>query len=233
MSQLPLFEQEKQRGAKPASLQKRIDLLEELSLVRLSPNFIMRDLMYSTEVSAMGLSNYPEHPEMVIRAGKLLCEKVLEPVLEKFGRFAITFGYQCRAGVERHMSEKQRLERPRSSSPHQWDRGTFGDEVYARVDILVFAVEDGFVSKMEFGHWLMNNLDIDLLMMWKRANICCISISPKPRRVWFEWGDPALGQPRRETFMGTHYWQNIYPLLLDSARPNFAPSCSGGNVQWR
>lgn len=201
--------------------------------MRLSKNFILRDFLYSTECAAMGLSNYPENPEMVIRAGKALSKKVLEPILAHFGRFAITFGYQCRAGVERQMSERKRTENPRSSSPHHWDRGTFGSEVYARVDILPFCVEDGEVTKYEFGHWLMHNLDVDLLMQWKRSNVFCISISPKPRRVWFEWGDTSLGQPRRETFMGADYWQNIYPSLPDNERPRFAPSCSGGSVQWR
>ena len=207
--------------------------LDALVKVRLSNNFILRDFLYSTECAALGLSNYPENPETVIRAGRELCERLLEPILAYFGRFAITFGYQCRQGVEAKWSEKMRQEKRRSSSPHQWDRGTFGNEVYARVDILPFCVEDGLVSKMEFGHWLMHHLDVDLLMMWKKANICCISISPKPRRVWFEWGDPALGQPRREYFFGSHYWQNIYPNLPENERPKFAPSCSGGSVQWR
>lgn len=201
--------------------------------MRLSKNFILRDLLFSTECSALGLSNYPEHPDVVIRAGRKLCERLLEPILEKFGRFSIIFGFQCREAVERHMSAKQRAENPRSSSPHQWDRGTFDDNVYARVDILPFCVEDGEVTKHEFGHWLMHNLDVDLLMMWKRSNVFCISISPKPRRVWFEWGNSALGQPIRETFMGSDYWKRIYPALPESERPKFAPSCTGGSVQWR
>lgn len=210
-----------------------IDELEALSTVRLSKNFILRDFLYSTESAALGLSNLPENPLMVIKAGKALCEHLLEPILDRFGRFAITFGYQCRTGVERHISQRKRLENPHSSSPHQWDRGTWGNEVYARVDILPFCVEDGEVTKEAFGHWLMHNLDIDLLMQWKRSNVFCISISPKPRRVWFEWGDTALGQPRRETFMGSTYWKEIYPVLPERERPKFAPSCSGGSVQWR
>lgn len=202
-------------------------------MMRLSKNFILRDFLYSTECAALGLSNYPEHPETVIRAGRELCERLLEPILAHFGRFAITFGHQVRAGVERHISAKQRAENPRSSSPHQWDRGTFGDEIYARVDILPYVVEDGLVSKMEFGQWLMMNLDIDLLMAWKKSNVFCISISPRPRRVFFEWGDTSLGQPRRETFIGAQFWQSVYPALPENERPKFAPSCSGGSVQWR
>src|SRR5450759_3172396 len=112
----------------------------DLEKTRLSKNFILRDFLFSTESACMGLSNFPEDPAMVIRAGKALCEKILEPVLERFGRCAITFGYQCREAIEHSMSAQK--QNPRSSSPHQYDRGTFGKQVYARVDILPFCVED-------------------------------------------------------------------------------------------
>lgn len=170
---------------------------------------------------------------MVVRAGVALCEKVLEPVLAKFGRFAITFGYQCRAALEAGWPASQRQERARSSSPHQWDRGTFGKQVYARVDILPFCVEDQKVSKQEFGHWLMHNLDIDLLMQWKRGNACCVTVSPKPRRVWLEWGSQKLGEAKQTRFMGAEYWQHVYPSLPKSKRPKYGPSCTGGHLQWR
>ncbi len=101
------------------------------------------------------------------------------------------------------------------------------------VDILPFCVEDGEVSKHEFGHWLMHNLDIDLLMQWRRSNVFCITISPRPRRVWIGWGSSKLGEPRREMFMGAHYWNRIYPTLPKHDRPKFAPSCTGGSLQWR
>lgn len=229
MSQLVLFETPPpKKRVRPTP-----EELEILALTRLSKNFLLRDFLYSTECAALGFSNYPDDVDMVTRAGKALCEKVLEPILEHFGEFSIIFGYQCRAGIEAAWSAKKRAENPRSSSPHQWDRKTWGEEVYARVDILPFCVEDGEVSKHEFGHWLMYNLDIDLLMQWRRANIYCITISPHPRRVWLEWGNPALGQPKQTMFMGADYWQRIYPTLPENERPKFAPSCTGGRMQWR
>jgi hypothetical protein len=205
---------------------------EDLARVRLSKNFILRDFLFSTEAAVLGLSNLPEDNEMVIRAGKALCEKVLEPILAQFGRFAITFGYQCREAIEYGISP-DKLTNPRSSNPHSWDRGTFGKEVYARVDILPFCVEDGEVSKHEFARWCMMNLDVDLLMLWRHSNGCCITISPQPRRAWLEWGSPSMGEPRRTDYMGTHYWREIYPNLPEHERPKFAPSCTQGSLRWR
>ena len=206
---------------------------EGVSRTRLSKNFILRDFLFSTESACMGLSNLPEDPAMVVRAGKALCEKILEPLLEHFGRFAITFGYQCREAIEQGMSEAQKRANPRSSNPHQWDRGTFGKQVYARVDILPFCVEDRQVSRKDFGHWMMNTLDVDLLMQWTRSNIYCITISPKPRRVWLEWGDVKKGEQQQKIFMGADYWTRIYPTLSERERPKFGPSCTAGSMQWR
>lgn len=205
-----------------------------VNLTRLSKNFILRDLLYSTEAALMGLPNLPEDTDMVIRAGKALCEKVLEPVTEHFGRPAITFGYMCREAIEAGMSDAQR-KNPRSSSPHQFDRGTFGDEVYARLDLLPFCVEDGLVRKHEFGLWLMTNCDIDLLQQWSHSNIFCITISPRPRRVWHEWTARGKGDDgsNRIEYMGVKFWQEVYPTLPEHQRPKFAPSCSGGAMQWR
>ena len=166
---------------------------------RLSRNFILRDLLFSTEAAALGLSNFPENPAMVVRAGRALCEKILEPVLGKFGRFAITFGYQSREAMEFGWSPAKKHQQARSSSPHQHDRGTFGKQVYARVDILPFCVEDREVGKQKFGHWLMHNLDVDLLMQWTRSNVFCITVSSKPRRVWLEWGNQQIGEPRQRS----------------------------------
>lgn len=205
---------------------------DALALTRLSKHFILRDFLFSTESAVLGLSNLPEDTEMVIRAGQALCEQVLEPIQAQFGRFSITFGYQCREAMEYDWSAEKRRQHPRSSNPHQWDRGTFGNEVYARVDILPYCVEDGEVGKSEFARWCMMNLDIDLLMQWHRANIFCITISPRPRRVWIEWGNPALGQPMRRDIMGTDYWRRVYPYLPKEERPKYGPSCTGGSLRW-
>lgn len=206
---------------------------EALARVRLSQNFILRDFLFSTDCATRGFRNFPDDPEAVICAGKALCEKVLEPFLAKWGRFAITFGYQSREGVEFKWSKAMREAKGHNSNPHQWDRKTWGDQVYCRVDILPFCVEDGLIDKHTVGQWMMQNLDIDLLMQWRKSNGYCISISPRPRRVWFIWGNAQLGEPRREMFMGADYWQRIYPTLPEPERPKFAPSHTEGRITWR
>lgn len=208
---------------------------DALSRTRLSPNYILRDFLFSTEAARFGHSNYPsDDVNQVIASGKLFCDKVMEPVLEKFGRCAITFGYMSRETIERGWTLEDRISKKHSSSPHHWDRGTFGKEVYARVDILPFCVEDGHISRQDFGQWIMHNLDIDLLMQYRRSNVYCVTISPKPRRVWLEWvpwGHGDNGSNKIE-YMGRDYWQNQFPHLSNAEKPKFQPSETSGKMHW-
>lgn len=212
------------------------DQYEELCLTRLSPNFILRDFMFSTEAAVAGHSNFPsDNVGQVIKSAQQLCNQLLEPILSQFGRFAITFGYQCRETMERTWSEADKKMKAKSSSPHQFDRGSFGNEVYARVDILPFCVEDGKVSKEEFARWCMMNLDIDLFQMWDKANIFCITISPRPRRVWYKWVAQGKGDggSNKIEYMAEDYWQNIFPTLREAQRPKFSPSATNGKMRWK
>jgi hypothetical protein len=210
--------------------------LNNLVLARLSKHFILRDFMYSSEASWRGLPNLPSDPEMVIRAGTALCETVLEPLTEQFGRPAITYGYASKEAIEVGMSQLERESDPPSSSPHCWDRKSWGDQYYARIDILPLCVEDGLVSKRDYGRWIMNHLDIDLLMCWEKSNVFCVTINEAaPRRVWLEWTATGQGDngSNRKMLMGTDYWQRIFPTLPESERPQFHPSATNGAMQWR
>ncbi len=68
--------------------------LEDLGRVRLSANFFMRDFLYSEIANFYGVPNIPENPDVAIAAGTRLCEVLLEPLQETFGRIAIRSGYR-------------------------------------------------------------------------------------------------------------------------------------------
>jgi hypothetical protein len=206
---------------------------EELCKTRLSKNFILRDFMFSVDAAVAGHSNFPsDNVDQVIESGKQLCSRVLEPILAQFGRFALTFGYQCRETME---LDPDHAKNPKSSSPHHWDRGgRFGNDIYARVDIWPYCVEDGEVSKQDFAKWIMMNLDIDLCMGWARSNVFCITISPKPRRVWLEWVKQGKGDggSNKIEHMGRDFWENQFPKLSAEQRPRYHPSATNGRMWW-
>jgi len=78
---------------KPASIRG----LEELGRVRLSANFYMRDCLYSEIANFYGIPNFPENPDLAIEVGSKLCEELLEPLQETFGRIAIRSAYRAPA----------------------------------------------------------------------------------------------------------------------------------------
>jgi hypothetical protein len=70
--------------------------LTELGRVRLSKSFFMRDMLYSEIAQVHGLLNAPDDPDLAIAAGKRLCEELLEPLQDHWGRIAIRSAYRSR-----------------------------------------------------------------------------------------------------------------------------------------
>jgi hypothetical protein len=79
---------------------------------------------------------------------------------------------------------------------------------------------------------MMANLDLDLVMMWKKSNVFCVTISPQPRRVFLEWVPRGEGDGGGNsiTYMGQHYWQSVWPGLPEEQRPKYGPSATGGKM---
>ncbi|HTJ64367.1 MAG TPA: hypothetical protein VL899_11200 [Alphaproteobacteria bacterium] len=70
---------------------------EALGRVRLSATFFMRDFLYSEIANMHGFANLPDDPDLAIAAGRGLCEYLLEPLQETFGRLAIRSAYRAPA----------------------------------------------------------------------------------------------------------------------------------------
>lgn len=75
---------------------KSVQALTDLGRVRLSKSFFMRDMLYSEIAQVHGLLNAPDDPDLAIAAGKRLCEELLEPLQDHWGRIAIRSAYRSR-----------------------------------------------------------------------------------------------------------------------------------------
>lgn len=73
---------------------RSVKSLEDFGRIRLSRTFFMRDFLYSDIAAIHGLANIPDDPDLAIAAGKRLCEELLEPLQERFGRLAIRSSYR-------------------------------------------------------------------------------------------------------------------------------------------
>ena len=68
--------------------------LEDLGRVRLSKHYFMRDFLYSEVAVAHGIANVPDCAELAIRAGRGLCENLLEPLHSIFGHVTIRSAFR-------------------------------------------------------------------------------------------------------------------------------------------
>lgn len=75
---------------KPASVKS----LEALGRARLSKSFFMRDMLYSEIANFHGMPNIPDNPDLAVKAGRKLCEELLEPLQDQFGRISVRSAYR-------------------------------------------------------------------------------------------------------------------------------------------
>lgn len=103
--------------------------LTELGRVRLSRSFFMREMLYSEVAMIHGLNNAPDFPDLAVQAGTRLCEDLLEPLQERWGRVAIRSAYRS-PEVNGFCNEMQRkgkagytcASNEANHARHIWDR---------------------------------------------------------------------------------------------------------------
>ncbi|QYX55759.1 hypothetical protein K1T73_11775 [Roseovarius sp. SCSIO 43702] len=97
--------------------------LETLGRVRLSRHFYMRDFLYSEIGNFHRIQNIPQDPDMAVENGRMLCQMLLDPLTETFGRIAIRSGY--RSPELNRFGNENRLNCARNDANyghHIWDR---------------------------------------------------------------------------------------------------------------
>lgn len=196
-------------------------VIKKFLRTRLSKNFILQDFMTGVSFIEGTLSGYPkDNHHKIIESGKVLAG-VCEAIEKQFGRLTITYGYKT-------PEQAEEMQAGRDSDPHCWDKDTrFKGEIFARMDVMVYAVEDGECTKHDVALWLIQNTMVDLVMTFSSSNVLCITVCPRPRRVYKEW--LAKGS---KTHVGTDYWQCEYGTQADWLQAKGTPSCSGGNMNW-
>ena len=135
-----------------------VDRLAEFGRVRLSRSFFMRDFLFSDIASVHGMNNVPDDPDLAIAPGMRLCEELLEPLQDAFGRIAIRSAYRS-AEVNGFGNEMQRRGRAgytcssneRTYANHIWDRRDADGYMGATACIIVPSFWDRFSS--EEGGW--------------------------------------------------------------------------------
>lgn len=134
-----------------------VPTLTEFGRVRLSRTFFMRDFLHSEIAAVHGLLNVPEDPDLAIAAGTRLCEELLEPLQDAFGRIAVRSSLRSEA-VNGFGNEAQKAGRAgyncgrneTNYAGHIWDRRDAAGNMGATACIVVPAFWDRFQAP---GDW--------------------------------------------------------------------------------
>ena len=181
--------------------------LENLGRVRLSKYFFLRDFLYSEIANMHARQNIPDDPDLAIETGRALCETLLDPLEETFGRVAVRSGYRSRA--LNRFGNDNRLNCARNDNPlecHIWDWGR-GDDRVAGASVVIPWFADHYAMGRDWrdlAWWLHDHLDYSEI--WFFPKLCAFNLvwRPRPQRRIDSYIAPrgtllAAGAEPRET----------------------------------
>ena len=163
---------------RPASMRA----LEDLGRVRLSRHFYMRDFLYSEIGNLHEKPNIPHDPDLAIECGRALCETLLDPLEETFGRVAVRSGYRS-PSLNRYGNDN-RLNCAQNDNPlecHIWDRGK-GDARIAGACVAIPWFADRYARGRDWrdlAWWLHDHLEYSEIRFFPK--LCAFNLVWRPR----------------------------------------------------
>lgn len=187
-----------------------VKALEQLGRVRLSRNFFMRDFLYSEVANRFGLPNIPDDPDLAIDVGKHLCEELLEPIHERFGRLAIRGAYRS-CSVNRYGNEHgyNCARNERGYSAHIWDRRDANGRKGAMACVVAPRFADYFAATGDWramAWWIHDHLPYSMVQFYPLLGAFNIQWHETPRRRIDSYVAPkgTLTKPGMDNHGGSH-----------------------------
>lgn len=137
--------------------------LEEFGRVRLSQHFFMRNFMNSEIGNIYGIANIPRNPDRAIRAGKKLCTKLLDPLVNTFGPIHIRSAYRSeRVNDKGNKAGHNCACNEANYAGHIWDRLDDAGKMGATACIVVPWFADQYANGRDWrdlAWWLHDHLN--------------------------------------------------------------------------
>lgn len=196
-----------------------VSALDDLGRVRLSKSFFMRDFLFSEIAAIHGLSNAPDDPELAIAVGTKLCDELLEPIQDAFGRIAIRSAYrsaEVNAFGNTHGYRCASNEANRAG--HIWDLRDANGRMGATACIVVPGFWDRFRAPgdwQKLAWWIHDHLPYSHLEFYPKLWAVNISWHEAPARRIDSYAAPkgCLTRPGMANDGGSHAaeWAGILP----------------------
>lgn len=198
---------------KPTSVAALTDLGRE----RLSKSFFMRDFLYSDIAAIHGLSNLPDNPDLAVKAGSKLCEELLEPLQDAFGRIAIRSAYRsAEVNAFGNANGFSCARNEANYGAHIWDRLDASGCMGATACIIVPAFWDRFQAEGDWrklAWWVHDHLPYAEMYFFPTFWAFNLQWHERPRRIINSYAKPAkcLTKPGMSNHEGDHSaeWKDI------------------------
>lgn len=198
---------------KPAS----VTTLEDFGRIRLSKSFFMRDFLYSEIAAILGLANVPDDPDLAIEAGSRLCQELLEPLQDTFGRLAIRSAFRSAElnslGNELgHSCSRNEL----NFAGHIWDHRDAKGRMGATACVVIPSFLDAFPEPeawAKLAWWIHDHLPYSSLEFFVPLRAFNIQWREDPERRIDSYASPkgCLTKPGMPNHHGAHdaAWKGI------------------------
>ncbi len=185
--------------------------LEDLGRVRLSASFFMRDFLYSEIANFYGVPNIPDDPDLAIAAGTRLCEELLEPLQERFGRISIRSSFRsCAVNELGNQKGHNCASNEANYAGHIWDRrdaeGAMGATACIIVnDFIPYYEATGRWEAMAW--WVHDHLPYSQMEYFPKLAAFNLTWSENPEQLIHSWTPPRRGvltKPGMANHAGKH-----------------------------
>jgi hypothetical protein len=182
----------------------KITALDTFARIKLSKSFFMRDFLFSETAAALGLSNLPKDKDLAVKAGKGLCENVLEPLQDVWGRIHVRSAYRSEEvnqagnvlGANCATNEK-------NFAHHIWDVKDSNDSLGATACIVIPAYIDYYESTGDWtslAWWIHHHIPA-YSSMYFFPTLCAFNINwndsaNKPKNIKSYIVDPNTGHKK-------------------------------------
>lgn len=198
---------------KPSS----VATLTEFGRVRLSRTFFMRDFLFSDIASVHGFNNVPDDPDLAIAAGTRLCEDLLEPLQDRFGRIAVRSAYRStEVNGFGNAHDYSCASNEASYAGHIWDRRDRDGFMGATACIVVPAFWDKFSAPGDWTRlawWIHDHLPHGGMYFFPKYWAFNLTWHERPVRTIQSYTAPRgkLTGPGMANFSGSHEaeWRGI------------------------
>lgn len=199
----------------------------------------MRDFLFSDIASVHGLNNVPDNPELAIASGSKLCEELLEPLQDNFGRLAIRSAFRSSAvnalGNEMQNSGKKDYScasNDKSFASHIWDYRDVSGRMGATACIVIPRFWDAFQKEgdwQKLAWWIHDHLSYSKLYFFPKFWAFNITWREDPERIIKSYTAPkgCLTKPGMSNHLGSHepYWEGIETAMLRTLKAESEDTC--------